>query len=490
MWCVCRRALAGMFVALFLSACVSPQLGEGPRGDDVPELVKLFQALEGARQSQRDLLAPDAFDQAMRAYDRAQAANAEERRVLAHQGLDALRDFETAAAANEVRLAPILVSRERARAVKADQVDTATFRDLDDQLQRLARTIENDPAAQHEPWAGRISAGFQQLELDALKYDIIEDARKAIEKARRGQVDDFAPKTLMLAEEEMLLATSVLDQDRSRQAEARQHAANALAQVVHARELKAQAQTFDQEDATYEDVLIWHERFVATAFSALLPEKIMRLPDADKLQATVETLVARANQAEADRERLRTELVAAEERERALMQQSAATLTDMEQQILAARLEADAERRRFQLQAENLARIDALFAPMEADVFARDDTLVIRAHGLEFRPGSSEVEIANLPLVAKVISAIEMFPDSHILVAGHTDNQGDDTLNQRLSEERAANLARMLTQIGLIDAERIRTSGHGASQPVTSNDTRAGRSANRRVEIHIQTRAS
>lgn len=489
MWCMLQRNAVAVFAALLLAGCASPQLDEAPKDNASQELITLFESLDAAQKAERDLLAPEAFLDATQTYAKAKSAKGGEQFVLAQKGLTDFSRFAGLADQNTNKLAAVLSSRSKAKAVKAEQVHPGEFADLDNQLKRLAKTLEQNPQATENRWIVDLSADYQKLELNALKYDIVEDVRKAIDEARRNKVGNYAPKTLMLAEEEMLLALSVLDQDRSRQAEARQHAANAFAQVVHAGELKDKAMFFDETDASFEDVLIWHENFVATAFSALLPQKIVRLPDAEKLQATLENLVSRAEQGEAESARLTAELVAAEQRENALKMQSAATLEsvriEMEQQILAAQLAADAERRRFQSQAESLAKVSEMFAPTEADVYNKGDTIVIRAHGLEFRTGASEVDVANLPLIAKVISAIELFPGSHILVAGHTDNQGDDAINQTLSEERAGNLARMLTNIGLISPDLIKTAGFGESQPAASNETRAGRSANRRVEIHI-----
>ena len=71
-----------------------------------------------------------------------------------------------------------------------------------------------------------------------------------------------------------------------------------------------------------------------------------------------------------------------------------------------------------------------------------------------------------------------------ISVIGHTDSQGSETYNQRLSEHRAASVKNYLIQQG-IDAAVISTLGRGESLPVASNDTAAGRQQNRRVEIAV-----
>lgn len=76
------------------------------------------------------------------------------------------------------------------------------------------------------------------------------------------------------------------------------------------------------------------------------------------------------------------------------------------------------------------------------------------------------------------------YPDSTIQILGHTDNEGDATYNQGLSERRANAVADVLLDAGVPFA-RVQTSGRGESQPIASNLTPEGRAQNRRVEIVI-----
>lgn len=75
-------------------------------------------------------------------------------------------------------------------------------------------------------------------------------------------------------------------------------------------------------------------------------------------------------------------------------------------------------------------------------------------------------------------------PDLRLELGGHTDATGSPSYNQRLSERRCRAVADYLEGLGM-DAGRIQWTGFGASRPVASNDTEAGRSRNRRVEFRI-----
>lgn len=73
---------------------------------------------------------------------------------------------------------------------------------------------------------------------------------------------------------------------------------------------------------------------------------------------------------------------------------------------------------------------------------------------------------------------------ARIQILGHTDNTGLETLNQTLSEERAAAVAAYLAEKG-IESSRINYKGFGSRKPLASNDSEEGRSKNRRVEVLI-----
>lgn len=80
---------------------------------------------------------------------------------------------------------------------------------------------------------------------------------------------------------------------------------------------------------------------------------------------------------------------------------------------------------------------------------------------------------------------LQRYPDSVVIVMGHTDSTGSVGYNQRLSERRADSVASVLISAG-VPARRINAIGAGPSQPVASNDTASGRAQNRRVEITIR----
>ena len=76
------------------------------------------------------------------------------------------------------------------------------------------------------------------------------------------------------------------------------------------------------------------------------------------------------------------------------------------------------------------------------------------------------------------------YPQTTILVEGHTDSMGSEIYNQQISERRATNVKNLLVQRG-VPGHRINIPGHGDRRPVATNATPEGRRMNRRVEIGI-----
>ena len=81
-------------------------------------------------------------------------------------------------------------------------------------------------------------------------------------------------------------------------------------------------------------------------------------------------------------------------------------------------------------------------------------------------------------------TSLDKYPNTDIIVVGHTDAVGSDDYNLTLSERRANAAVNYLVNRGVTRA-RLRAAGRGESEPVAANDTDAGRQQNRRVEVAI-----
>jgi len=101
-----------------------------------------------------------------------------------------------------------------------------------------------------------------------------------------------------------------------------------------------------------------------------------------------------------------------------------------------------------------------------------------------FATNSTTVSGASTADLGTLASSINRYPDTTVNVVGHTDSVGDAAFNVDLSQRRAQAVTSVLINAG-VPANRLRATGAGEDQPVATNQTDAGRQANRRVEIII-----
>ena len=102
-----------------------------------------------------------------------------------------------------------------------------------------------------------------------------------------------------------------------------------------------------------------------------------------------------------------------------------------------------------------------------------------------FDLGKSSIRQESYGVLQSIKDIMNEYPDAAFIIAGHTDSQGSEATNQRLSESRAASVRTYLTGIG-VDGTRLSSVGYGESRPIASNKTKAGRQENRRVEINLR----
>ena len=114
-----------------------------------------------------------------------------------------------------------------------------------------------------------------------------------------------------------------------------------------------------------------------------------------------------------------------------------------------------------------------------AEVKRLDDGIVVT-----FEFGKSDLTSEAKTLLNKMVSVLKEYPDTNVIVTGHTDSKGKAAYNMGLSERRAKAVTSFFTSNGLNNS-RFTTKWFGASQPIADNSTEEGRAKNRRVNIVI-----
>ena len=101
-----------------------------------------------------------------------------------------------------------------------------------------------------------------------------------------------------------------------------------------------------------------------------------------------------------------------------------------------------------------------------------------------FNSGKSSFQKQTYPVLQAMSAILKEYPTAKFSLEGHTDSDGKDAMNQKLSEDRAAAVKNFLVENG-IDASRLSSKGFGESMPVDSNKTAKGKANNRRVEVKL-----
>ncbi len=104
--------------------------------------------------------------------------------------------------------------------------------------------------------------------------------------------------------------------------------------------------------------------------------------------------------------------------------------------------------------------------------------------GIQFESGKDVIKKSSYPILDQIVAVMELNPEYHLTISGHTDNAGDDNKNMQLSIDRAAAVGKYIIDKGII-SHRITTQGFGETKPIADNKTSKGRAQNRRVEFEI-----
>lgn len=119
------------------------------------------------------------------------------------------------------------------------------------------------------------------------------------------------------------------------------------------------------------------------------------------------------------------------------------------------------------------------------EVQREGDTIRLQAPAsITFDTNRADVKPEFRPVLDQMASSIAQYPGTVVRVEGHTDSTGAAAYNQTLSENRAQSVSSYLIQRG-VAANRIQSVGYGMTRPIADNNTVAGRTQNRRVEVLI-----
>jgi outer membrane protein OmpA-like peptidoglycan-associated protein len=101
---------------------------------------------------------------------------------------------------------------------------------------------------------------------------------------------------------------------------------------------------------------------------------------------------------------------------------------------------------------------------------------------INFDTGKATIKKESLPIIEQIVAMMKQALDIKLSIEGHTDGDGSNEANQKLSEQRATAVVDAIVK-GNIDKSRLTSAGFGEEKPIADNSTEAGKAKNRRVEL-------
>ncbi len=432
------------------------------------------------------LLAPRSYERGMKEYRDAELALERGRNIetVRSNAGDATTYFTTATEAAElakVKLAQVMKSRQDAANARAPELSPDIWQQAQRKFGEAIRLLERGDLKGTTRREVEATSLYRDAELVAIKAEYLNDTRRLLADADRARVGRYAPITLGKAKELLADAERELNNNRYDTDLPRNLAQRANYEARHAIYLSEIVRKVRDKDLTAEQVVLqWEAAMRNVAGSADIIPDMADGPDKLTGELVAYIDAARVENQALTQEKAENELRLAdmEEELRALDERLGGATA--ERAALIQRLEAQEQvKQQFQ-------QVEKMFSPTEARVFREGNNIILRLVGLTFASGDAEIRPENFDLLNKVENAIDVFPQSELIIEGHTDSHGGDDSNQKLSQQRAESVQKYMVNAMRIPTYRLIATGYGETRPVASNETESGRQRNRRIDIVIR----
>jgi len=439
------------------------------------------------------LLAPVSHSEAMDNYNRADAAFDRAgsvdtiRRYLAKAQAKFRKSAEAAEIAR-VALDTTIQARNDALASEAFDFASDEWDSGESNFAQATRRLERGSIGSAERHAEKAEAAYRDGELIAIKANYLNETRHLISQAEKLRAERYSPMSLnnarlLLESAEKELNTNRYDTDRPRSL-----AADAKHNALHAIYVAKLERQIRDRETNLEAVLLQWEASIARLGDELDTPVYFDRGETEAIEVLlnevtrIRSLEASLTQQLSDRDAELASLEMQSTKMQELLGGGNQTIEEMEVllSLQERRLEQQARHR------ERFATVESLFDAEEATVLRQGDTVIIRLIGLNFDSGYSKLNTEHLQILDTLEQAISEFPESQVVVEGHTDAFGSDAQNLDLSQARADSVVKHLLATLPISPANLDARGYGESRPVANNETAEGRKRNRRIDVVIE----
>ena len=466
-------------IAMFLlAACGGRQLEVQsiPKSGHPQELInKLDGEIALARNEKINVLAPTWFTQAESSLNEAKRLleeGAELSRIFDNiaTGQAQLNRAKEIAKVSRATLTEAIEARELARKAGAAGLGK-DYTAAEEDFLELAHAIEKENLGYAQRNQTEVAEKFRQLEIRAIKVRTIGEVRNLLRAAEKQKTDEIAPASYTAAKNKFAEADTFITENPYQKEQMSLLANEAL--FLARRHMEIAKETIKLRQMTPEQIVLNMEEMLYQTSSQL------SAPDMrdQSLEQQLDNILATISAHRADQE-FTTKKIKEQQLE----------ITDLQHKI--ASLEGQSRHQQEQLMADSqlnqlFSEVRGYFEPYEAEVYKRENQLIIRLKTIKFPVGQSMIMPENYSLLSKVQRAIRAFGEPDVIIGGHTDSTGPEPLNEHLSQQRAEAVRQYLVANGILPFDKIISVGYGSMRPLASNSTEKGRAMNRRIDVTI-----
>lgn len=470
-----------VLAALVLFACAGQQLEVEPiaKSENPQELInRLDNEVARARTNQVNVLSPGWFNEAEASLNEAKRAldQGEELQKIfdnVANGRAQLGQAEEISKISKMTLPEAIKGRDLARKAGAANLGKE-YTEAEEQFLKLTRAIEKDNLKYAQKNQTRVTELFRNLELRAIKITTLGEVRSLLRLAAKQDAAEIAPKSYAIAQKKLVETDAFITKNPYAKEKMHQLASEALFYARRLLEVMKQCQQIQTMQP--EQITLWVEGMLQQTTDKLSAPD-MRDQAFDKQMKNILASIE-AHRADKDFIAKKSD---DQQKEINRLQNKISSLEGLSQ-----KQKKDKERllaeKRFN---EQLGSVQSFFEPNEAEVYKKENQVIIRLKAMHFPVGQSVILPDNYMLLSKVQRAIRLFGEPEVIIGGHTDSTGSEELNELLSQQRAESVRQYFVANATIPYDKIIAVGYGSMRPIASNATDAGRAMNRRIDITI-----
>ena len=381
-----------------------------------------------------------------------------------------LNQAQKIAEVSRVTLADAIQGRELARKAGAAALGK-DYQEAEEGFLELSRAIEKENLGYAQRNQAAVTEQFRRLEIRAIKIRTIGEVRNLLRAAEKQKSDKIAPESYAAAKNKLLEADTFITENPYQNEQMSILANEALFLARRHMEIAAEARQIQQ--MTPEQTALKMESILHTISSRLTAPDMRDQSFEQQNESILATISARQADQEFTAKKIKTQQL---------------EITDLQDKI--ASLEGQSRQQQQRLMAQKqlnqlFSEVRDYFDPSEAEVYKRENQLIIRLKAIRFPVGQSVIMPDNYALLGKVQRAIRAFGTPDVIIGGHTDSTGPEPLNEHLSQQRAEAVRQYLVANGILPFDKIIAVGYGSMRPLASNSTEKGRAMNRRIDVTI-----